>query len=482
MKGLCIHSSGQTLCFDSFNDNGSSIRLIDREQDKEVNVQVSIQHHAFKHRIQKDFPSIIADVIDLAVAVHAADRLTIQDLWQPQIQLQIVLPARHPEILNQSSIQQRLSKLLEWTTGKKWRFDFVERSELGRSIENEPRLWSSDPDVDEVALWSGGLDALAGLYTRLNRSPERSVALFGTGSNDNNHKRQQDVFHALQPLFPNRLDLCRAPIRFSESTNQGKNKFSRARGFVFMLLGCAYAYLRGSKVLHVYENGIGAINLHYRKSAVGLDHSRSVHPETLLGVGNFMSELIGEHFRVWNPFLYSTKTEMCWQLAEDARSELVLLTSSCDSPHRRKPTQCGYCTSCILRKQALAASHLEDKTRYIVPHAAQPLGDVWLHLQIMLAQVSTLRKRLKDSDQAIHQWASLTQRFPELDDIVDRTHGEEGLTLLDMRNKLIRLYQAYVSEWATVEPQILEQFESRPRNKQVVQQSQLSIQEGSQCL
>lgn len=35
---------------------------------------------------------------------------------------------------------------------------------------------------------------------------------------------------------------------------------------------------------------------------------------------------------------------------------------------------------------------------------------------------------------------------------------------------------------ATVEPQILEQFESQPSAKQVVQQSQLSIQEGSQCL
>lgn len=477
-----MHSSEHTLRFDSFNDDGSNIHLIDREHGNEVNVQVSIQHHAFRHRIQKEFPSIIADVIDLAVAIHAADRLTIQDLWQPQIQLQIVLPARHPEILNQSSIQQRLLKLLEWTTGKKWIFDFVERSELGRSIENEPRLWTSDPDVDEIALWSGGLDALAGLNTRLNRYPERSVALFGTGSNDNNHARQQDVFHALQPLFPNRLDLCRAPIRFSESTDLEKNKFSRARGIVFMLLGSAYAYLRGRKVLHVYENGIGAINLPYRRSAVGLDHSRSVHPETLLGVGNFMSELLGEHFRVWNPFLYSTKSEMCWQLAEDARSELVMLTSSCDRPHRRRPTQCGYCTSCILRKQALAASRLEDKTRYIVPHASQPLGDVWLHLQSMLAQVSTLRKLLRDSDQAIHQWASLTQRFSELDDIVDRTHGEEGLSLLDMRDKLIRLFQAYVIEWDTVEPQILEQFERQPSAKQVVQQSQLSIQEGSQCL
>ena len=77
-----------------------------------------------------------------------------------------------------------------------------------------------------------------------------------------------------------------------------------------MLLGSAYSYLRGHRVLHVYENGIGAINLPYRKSAVGLDHSRSVHPETLRRVGLLMTELIDENFKVRNPFLFHTKAEM----------------------------------------------------------------------------------------------------------------------------------------------------------------------------
>ncbi len=481
MKSLERQAVEQTLLFDPLQDNSSIIHLIDRATGDKSSVEVAIDTSGFKHRIQQDFPSQIADIIDLAVAIHASDRLTKQDPSRPQIQLHVVLPIRHPEILNQSSLHQQLCELLEWATGKKWRFEFKLRSQPGSSIEIEPRLWDSDPevpDVDEVLLWSGGLDALAGLYTRLKQSPTKTFSLFSSGSNDNNHKRQQDVFHALQLLFPDQLSLCRARITFDKSNHYKKYPSARARGIVFMLLGSAYALLRGRKVLHVYENGIGAINLPYRKSALGLDHSRSVHPETLRGVGLFISELFGENFKVRNPFLFNTKTEMLRALAEDARTELASLTSSCDSPHRKpqQPPQCGYCTSCILRKQSLAASQLEDKACYIVPHGSRPANNIRIYFDNMLEQVSTLRQRLNCSEQTVEQWKALTHRFPELNDIVDRTRTQEGLTLPEMSQKLIRMFQAYVSEWEAVEPMILQHFEKQWNTSLDVHKRQLSIQ------
>jgi hypothetical protein len=483
MKSLNRQQFEYCLHFDPLQDNGSIVRRIDRATGEDDRVRVNIDDRNFKHRIQQEFPPVIADVIDLAVAIHASDRLTIQDPHQPQIQLKVVLPVRHPEILNKSTLNQQLCQLLYWATGKQWVFEFERRRQPGRSIENQLLLCSSDPDVDEVSLWSGGLDALAGLYGRLKNSPDKSFALFGSGSNDNTHKRQQDVFHSLQYLFPNRLNLCRIPIRFDQSSHLEKSP-SRSRGIVFMLLGSAYSYLRGLRVLHVYENGIGAINLPYRKSAVGLDHARSVHPETLLGVGMLMTELIGENFTVHNPFLFHTKAEMMKSLAEDARIDLASQTSSCDSPHRKsqQPPQCGYCSSCILRKQALAASYLEDKTHYIVPHGNPPVEDTRLYFESMLAQVASLRERLKPSDQEGDQWWALSQRFPELNDIVDRTHTEENITLPEMRHQLIRLFQAYVSEWDLVEPSLSEQFVRKDGSNDVVtHESQLSILKGLLC-
>lgn len=476
MKSEKIQNAGFTLFFESVMSDGGTVCVIDHFRNRESTVKVAVDDGAFSYRIQKEFPSIISDLIDLAIAIHVADRLTFHNLKHHQTRIHIVLPVRHPEILNKSSIQDKLFDLLEWTTGNRWVFEFFKRVDAGRAVEQQSLLASADSYVDEVALWSGGLDALAGLYTRLKENSEISFMLFGTGSNDNIYARQGQVFQSLQPSFPNRLNLSRVPIRFSESKLCEKNKISRARGIVFTLLGSACAYLMGRRVLHVYENGIGAINLSYRKSAIGLDHSRSVHPLTLLRVNNLISELIEEEFRVRNSFLFSTKGEMCQRLAEDAKYELPSLTISCDSPHRKQPIQCGYCSSCILRKQALAVSRIKDQTHYIVPHGTRPVGDIRLYLQNMFVQVSTLKKLLKYSESSTTQWVSLTKRFPELDDIVDRTHEVEDLTSLEMRERLIRLYQTYVLEWDTVESQISGDFLNQVSDQQVSQDFQLAIQ------
>ena len=167
-----------------------------------------------------------------------------------------------------------------------------------------------------------------------------------------------------------------------------------------------------------------------------------------------------------------------WPLLLSRNTELTALTSSCDRPHRKpqQPVQCGYCSSCILRKQALAASQLADKSHYLVPHGNTPAKDTKIYLTSMLALVSTLRERLKASDQAADQWKSLTQRFPELNDIVDRTHTEENLTPQEIKCQLVRLFQAYVFEWDEVEPTLLQHFGKQQGASLDVHESQLADQ------
>jgi 7-cyano-7-deazaguanine synthase in queuosine biosynthesis len=466
MKKNNIHNNDYTLIFDSIANKNGSVQFIDHSRGKESSIGIVVDDNEFRYRVQQEFPSIIADLIDLAIAIHATDRLTIQNLRQEQTRIRLILPVRHPERLSSIFLADKLSSLLEWATGSRWLFDFRKRLDSDRIVEQQPLLSSTTPYVSDVILWSGGLDALAGLYTRLKTNCETSFMLFGTGSNDNAFNRQKRVFHTLQRSFPARLNLCQVPVRFSESGLHQKNKISRARGIVFMLLGAACAYLMGQRTLYLYENGIGAINLPYRKSVIGLDHSRSVHPLTLLKMSEIISELLGEEFKVKNPFLFWTKAEMCRALAEDGRNDLPPLTMSCDSPHRQQPVQCGYCSSCILRKQSLAASLIEDKTRYVVPHGRKPTGDIDLYLQHMLVQALTFRDLLNVSDSPNLQWESLTRRFPGLDDIVDRTAMVEELLPDDMRKRLIHLYQNYAGEWNAVEPRISAGFLNQTDNQQ----------------
>lgn len=470
------HNSDYTLVFGSVMNSNGNVQFIDHSRSEESTIGLAVNDTEFGCRVQKEFPSIIADLIDLAVAIHATDRLALQNLRKEQTRIYVNLPVRHPELLNTTSFQDKLSSLLEWVTGSRWLFDFRKRLDSGRTIEQQPLLLSTNSHVDEVTLWSGGLDALAGLYNRIQRSHKGNFMLFGTGSSNNVYARQERVFKALKHSFPNQLNLCRVPIRFSESNLHQKNKIYRARGVVFTFLGAACAYLMGQRILYLYENSIGAINLPYRKSAVGLDHSRSVHPLTLLKVSGTISELLGEKFRVQNPFLFWTKAQMCQGLNEDGRNDLPPLTMSCDSPHRQQPIQCGYCSSCILRKQALAASTIEDKTRYIVPHGREPAGNKSLYLRHMLAQVSTLRDLLNNSQTPNLQWESLTKRFPELDDIVDRSAMAENLLPTDMQKHLIRLYQTYVAEWGAVETQISVDLFNQISNQQTSDDSLVVVQ------
>jgi hypothetical protein len=443
-----------TLDFGSGLNSNGCIQFTDHSVKKKSSVEIALDDREFKLRVKREFPSVVADLIDLAVAIHFSDRLVIQDLCKEQARIHVVLPVRHPEIMNTESFQFQLRSLLEWATGSRWIFDFSKRSNVERFVVEHPSLLAPTQDC-EVAMWSGGLDAFAGLYQRLRTYPEKSFVLFGTGGNDNVHKLQKDTEKQIRAIFPGRCHLYRVPIRFCDSNAVRKNKITRARGVVFAMLGAACASLMGQQELCFYENGTGAINLPYRASALGLDHTRSVHPLTLLKASDLISNLLGEPFRVWNPFLFSTKSEMCKILAEDLTGNLSSLTKSCDSPHRHNISQCGYCSSCLLRRQALGAAGIEDETCYRILHGNySPEKDPSESLRHMLTQVDALRGLLARSHLHEVQWEALTRKFPILDDIVDQCCVLEKLTMLDMQSKLIKLYQKYVAEWDDVKFQL----------------------------
>ncbi|MCT7952892.1 7-cyano-7-deazaguanine synthase [Ancylothrix sp. C2] len=442
-----------TFKFEAILNSNGLVKFIDHFHKKEESIGFIVNDEEFSSRVETKFPSIIADLIDLAVAIYASDRLAVYNLERTQRRIYVFLPLGHPELFNGELLQSKLNELLIWTTGSQWSFEFTKRQVSGRFVEQQPLLLSTMTPDSEVALWSGGLDSLAGLYTRLQTTPDQPFTLFGTGSNNIIYSYQGKIAEKVQSIFPNRISLLRVPIHFNNSSQQNKNKLSRVRGVLFTLLGSACAYLMGQKKLFVYENGIGAINLPYSKSTVGLDNSRSVHPQTLLMVSDLVSELVGERFEIKNPFLFWTKAQMCEALAKDSRNNLSSSTVSCDSRHRKKITfQCGYCSSCLLRRQALLAANIRDETRYVITHGEHPSKkDPSLYFRHMQAQVNTLDRLFQVSNKSDIQWKYLTQEFIELDDIVDRTFEAEGLSASEMRNSLIQLYQTYVYEWKAVE-------------------------------
>jgi 7-cyano-7-deazaguanine synthase in queuosine biosynthesis len=435
--------------FGEIRSQHGSLRATDYRQCVSNYLQVSVDDSQLDLSSFNGVSSRIADLVDIAVAVYVADRLSVRE-GDTTCRIQISLPVRHPEVLNRKEIYEQLTDVLYWYTGDHWLFDFSERQGFGRPSELQRRLFLSNGFLYplEVALWSGGLDSLAGLCNRFLSGRDIQYVLFGTGGNTYIHRVQQRVAQRVRQQFGMNscVSLAQVPIHLSEISNLKKNRDMRARGFVFLLLGSACALSLSQGSLFIYENGIGAINLPFRPSEVGLDHARSVHPRSLAMMSELVSLILESPFSFINPFFFWTKAQMCEVFTRTASTELISITTTCDRRHRKKPGECGWCSSCLLRKQALAAYEIRDPTQYVVPHGREPSMADRLHLGAMLDQVTVLDNCLR----AHNPWQSLTKQYPSLLDIVDETTAHLSLSPDEMSGRLVQLYSKYVTEWGLV--------------------------------
>lgn len=449
-----MHQKAYRFIFADMMDQLERVRMISDDDPQEQVAHFGIDLTQLMHRAQRPIPSHVADLIDLALAVYVADRFAIRD-DATLATITVSLPVRHQDVLNTSATTQHLRDVLFWFTGDQWEFEFERRAKPGRSVETQLNLQLGIPtnSAAEVSLWSGGLDSLAGLYTRLIDEPDVPHVLFGTGSNPIMHATQQRAAKAVDEVIPERTILIQAPIRADNTGMLRKSACQRSRGFVFMLLGAACAYLEGQQVLDIYENGIGAINLPFRASEVGLDHSRSVHPLSLMAMSTLVSHLLGTAFTFRNQFVLTTKAEICARLAHPRGHSLIFSTITCDRLHRIKGLQCGCCSSCLLRRQAIAVHAIHDETPYVVLSAQERTPkdryEASLHLRAMLHQVAIFSSLFTADD----PWFAFAYHYPTLGDIVDRSAIDlpAGRSLAD---ELLELYRRYVHEWHTVQHMI----------------------------
>lgn len=366
------------------------------------------------------------------------------------LSFRIELPIRNFDIFIRSDVCDLLNKTLAWYTNDCWHFEFSKRDVLGRNVEVQPRLPLGNPSPEniETALWSGGLDSLSGLYTRLLTDPEAHYFLIGTGSNSYVHKQQRQIADAINSSFLGRTSLIQIPYGWHNTPLPVKNFDQRSRGLVFMLIGAASAHCIGSNSLFVYENGIGAINLPYSKAQVGLDQAKSIHPLSLLRISELLSGVLNSPFHVSNPYWLWTKAQMVESMVNSEGRDLIPLSSSCDRIHRLEEgvTQCGVCTSCLLRRQSLSALGFDDQTSY----DNKFINQNGLHLSAMLHQVNRIRELLQQAN----PWVSLSGEYHDLDDIVDHISLQTKQESSDIRRQIIRLYSKYVDEWKIFEEHI----------------------------
>ncbi len=408
--------------------------------------------------LRQSFPRCIDDLLDVAMAVYVADRLVRRErkdgAWLPR-RLRLKIPVAEPT--RWEALEPQLTSLLEWLTTDQWSFEFVAVQTHHRE-RPASSLPLTRPDKPFVGLYSGGLDSLAGMVAQALDPSYDAAVLVGAQSGSRLKGLQTEHHEFLKKRLPRlswedvrgfRHPYKKGQLKHWDLPEQRQEKSQRARGFLFLVFGAVTAYAYDADTLHVYENGVGAINLPYTSAFGGADMTRATHPKTLLEAGRLFSALFGRPFRVANPSLFRTKGEMCAQLAEAGLADLVNATKSCDSyPLREAPDQCGLCTSCLLRRLSLHAAGLTEIDRRAevyrddIYHMGVRIQDEALRpYNFMLRQARTLEDLTARGDMLEFRGA-----FDDLDAARYALEDLTGLTLAEVDSELLSLYRRYASE------------------------------------
>ncbi len=393
----------------------------------------------------------VMDLIELVAAVHLIDRAEARpsarkpgDSWTRHIQLTIGV--REPKRWAADAVHDELVALLRSVTDDVWSIEFVPRLAASRPAECVQFLFQSAPAGDAVALFGGGLDSLAGLAADVAGGVTPLALSIET--NRRLAKSQRDVLASFNQALG--AAIVRVPIELHLKSAPAVESSQRARGFGFLALGATLATLAKLESVHVYENGIGAINPPYTPAQTGAHGTRAMRPETLEAAQRLFSMVLDHSLIIVNRSQYLTKAEMCRGLPDKLHAA-VAMTESCDTAfsYRGGTSSCGRCTSCLLRRQAMACAGLggldpSSKYRLDAFAGSSATAEDLYCLRAMLSQASRLQRAIGADSSA---WPRLVQEFPDLVRAVQALRaslgGQPEIAISEMLRR-------YVNEWATV--------------------------------
>jgi Queuosine biosynthesis protein QueC len=334
----------------------------------EPNVDLEIVN--ISRRLCSDVPDILTDLVEIASYVYCADQavtrggegvLVFGARWRRNFIFHI--PVRQPSIWSSPNVLHVLQKTLGILSEDTYEFHFVQRI-TAVPMQQYLTLGDGDsptPELDEVLLFSGGLDSLGGTVQEAVLD-KRRVALVSHRSNSKVFSRQKKLITGLHAICKQNPPL-HVPVWVHQSGTEGREYTQRSRTFLYASLGAAVARVFGLKRIRFYENGVVSLNLPISEQVVGARATRTTHPQVLDGFASLFSLLVEETFTVENPFLWITKTEVVNLIGDAGCGDLIGQSVSCT--HTREQTtekpHCGRCSQCISRRFATLASQFSNR-------------------------------------------------------------------------------------------------------------------------
>lgn len=309
---------------------------------------------------------LLLDLLDVVASVFAADssigrggaaRSEFGDGWRRSFRFTV--PVRRLEIWSRPDVNRALTEAVSFLTDDDVAFKFT----AGRETIGVQQYLDFDPaagttmQVDEVILFSGGLDSFSGALETL-ATTNRRVALVTHQSAQKLNSHQVRLAQALIKRFPGRV--MHIPVKATRAGTESTDTTQRSRSLLFAALGHVIARMLNAQRISFYENGIVSQNLPISRQVIGSMATRTTHPLTLLKLQRFLDTLGGEPVPIENKFAWLTKTEVVAKIAEHGGASYIQDAVSCTSVREQDilRTHCGACSQCMDRRFATLAAGL----------------------------------------------------------------------------------------------------------------------------
>ena len=417
--------------------------------------QVSVDIEGLEDRMSGTLPDALRDLIRLATFTLAADCATSRGTlaavdngltWRRDFRF--VVPVSDPDRWNQAALRHALANTLGFLSDERFRFEFVPLADgkRGGQIRFSPpgdgRTFASWKDVDDVLLFSGGMDSFSGAVDAClgSRTKPLLVSHRSSGKMKAVQRRLVDALRertgGAAPWYLG-IDVHRHGRELHHEETQ------RTRSFLFAAIAGAVSWLAGHNRIRFHENGIIALNLPIAAQLQGARGTRTVHPRVLDGFARILALVADQAFVVDNPYQWMTRGDVATRIQEAGVRELLRHTRSCAAirASTKMHPSCGVCSQCIDRQFAVRARGLRDddpEEMYAVRAFADPM-EVDRDVQLALGYVGTAKvfAGLSGRAELVNRFGEILDASPELarqwsiteDEVLDRVvdlHRRQG--------------------------------------------------------
>jgi len=329
---------------------------------------VTLEIHHLPQQLQRSIPFAFRDLLDIATYVYTADQATTRggdgvDVfganWRRHFEFHI--PVRMPDFWSSNEVKTTLRNTLEFLSDDNFDFTFYPAREdqlcpdyFQRSLFDE-----SATEPEGVALFSGGLDSLAGAVEEAVEHKRRLMLV--------NHRptpKLNTIHRTLEALLAKKAREFRPQhlhVVINKSKKLNREYTQRTRSFLYVSLGATVAKMMGHHSVRFFENGVVSMNLPVCAQVVGSGATRTTHPRTLKGFQELLTRVAGETFTVENPFIWDTKGQVVGKILKAECGELIGHSISCAHTwlFTREHPHCGTCSQCIDRRFGIIAAGAE---------------------------------------------------------------------------------------------------------------------------